>query len=326
MQKNWGIKGKNMKSLSGKLAASELLGALKEGEGYRIHSQFESGCNLALSPFLCFIGNKNNALVPYGILLNEEDLPVFMEQTAPSACFQWDGKERTLYSDTLRLCLKNSRIYSSFIRKKEYSIDREGFAMFERLIDWNLPTGFGQSIGSFLEREKKEVEELYEAFSKPKEEAEKTIKRWIGRGRGLTPSGDDFLMGLLYMDRICPILEIPFFQGLKALIDRQYTTDISGHYYHCALEGYFNNALVELVDALTQKNSWQMKMCIDRIRAIGSTSGCDMISGMAAGVDYIKGRAKYDGRTVNEKKEIVNDSADHDRDGRGAAAWNHSGR
>ncbi|WP_313153943.1 DUF2877 domain-containing protein [Lacrimispora sp.] len=292
MQKNWDIKGKDMRSLSGKLAASELIEALKEGEAYRIHSQFESGCNLALSPFLCFIGNKNDSLVPYGILLNKEDLPVFLEQAASSGCFQWDEKEKTLYSDSIRLCLKNTRIYSSYIQKKEYSIDREGLSMFERLIDWNLPTGFGESIGSFLMAEKKEVEELYQAFSKPKEEAEKTIKRWIGRGRGLTPSGDDFLMGLLYMDRICPMLEMPFLQGLKALIDRQYTTDISGHYYHCALEGYFNIVLAELLDAMILKDSSHMKMCIGRIRMIGSTSGCDMMLGMAAGANFIKGMVK----------------------------------
>lgn len=291
MQKNWDIKGKDMKSISGKLAASELFKALKEAEVYRIHSQFESGCNLALPPFLCFIGNKNEALIPYGILLDKEDLPVFLEQAASSGCFRWAEKERSLYSDSIRLCLQNSLIYSSFIRKKDYSIDREGYSMFERLIDWNLPTGFGESIGSFLKAEKKEVEELYQAFSKQNEEAEKIIKRWIGRGRGLTPSGDDFLMGLLYIDRICPILEMPFLQSLKALIDLQYTTDISGHYYHCALEGHFNSVLVELLDALIQKNSPQMKMCIDRIKMIGSTSGCDMMLGMAAGVKFIKGEA-----------------------------------
>ncbi|MFV0241884.1 MAG: DUF2877 domain-containing protein [Lacrimispora sphenoides] len=291
MQKNWDIKGKDMRSLSAKLAASELFDALKKDEAYRIHSQFESGCNLALPPFLCFIGNKNEALVPYGILLDKEDLPVLLKQAASSSCFRWDEKERTLYSDSIRLCLKNTRKYSSFIQKRDYSIDCEGLSMFERLIDWNLPTGFGESIGSFLMTEKKEVEVLYQAFSKPKEEAEKTIKRWIGRGRGLTPSGDDFLMGLLYMDRICPILEMPFLQSLKALIDHQYTTDISGHYYHCALEGYFNYVLVELLDALIQKSSLQMKMCIGRIKMIGSTSGCDMMLGMAAGVNFIKGEA-----------------------------------
>jgi len=292
MQKNWDIKGKVMRSLSGKLAASELLAALKEDKVYRIHSQFESGCNLALPPFLCFIGNKNEALVPYGILLDKEDLPVFLEQAASSSCFRWNEKERTLYSDSIRLCLKNTRIYCSYIQKRDYSIELEGLSMFERLIDWNLPTGFGESMGSFLTAEKKEVEELYQAFSKPKEEAEKTIKRWIGRGRGLTPSGDDYLMGLLYMDRIYPILEMPFLQGLKSLIDRQYTTDISGHYLHCALNGYFNIVMTELLDAMIQKDSTHMKMSIGRIRLIGSTSGCDMMLGMAEGAYFIKGRVK----------------------------------
>ena len=281
-----------MKSLSGEIAASELLKALNESEVYKVHSRFESGCNLALSPFLCFIGNKNNALVPYGILLKEEDLPVFMKQAASSACFRWDEKEKILYSDFLCLCLKNSRIYSSLIRKKEYSADREGLDLLESLIDRKLLTGFGESIDSFMRTKKEDLEELYEAFSKPRGEALKIIKKWIGRGMGLTPSGDDFLMGLLYMNRIYPILETAFLQDLRTLIDRQYTTDISNHYYICALEGYFNGALVELSDALIQKNALLMERCINRIRMIGSTSGCDTILGMAAGVHFIKGKAK----------------------------------
>ena len=163
-----------MRGLSAKLAASELFGALKEDEVYRIHSQFESGCNLALPPFLCFIGNKNEALVPYGILLDKEDLPVLLKQAASSSCFRWNEKERTLYSDSNRLCLKNTRKYSSFIQKRDYSIDFEGLSMFERLIDWNLPTGFGESIGSFLIQRKKKWRNYIRHFPSPKK---RLIKR-----------------------------------------------------------------------------------------------------------------------------------------------------
>ncbi|MFT4107540.1 MAG: DUF2877 domain-containing protein [Lacrimispora sp.] len=276
--------------LSGQMAASELLETLNQCDTYRVHSRFESGCNLVLPSSLCFIGNKNNALVPYGILLNEEDVPVFLAQVSPSRSFRWDGNRKVLYSDFAEICLKDTRIYSSFIEKKAYPIDREGLSIFERLIDRELPTGFGESIGSFLMT--KEVEELYQAFKKPREEAEKIIKKWIGRGMGLTPSGDDFLMGLLFIDRIYPILGSPFLSGLKALTDHGYTTDISEHYYRCALGGRFHDAVVGLLNALVQKDSLLIGRYIDEIKRIGSTSGCDMICGMAAGVRFIKGKAK----------------------------------
>lgn len=278
--------------LSGQMAASELLETLDERDTYRIHSQFESGCNLALPYFLCFIGNKNNALVPYGILLNKEDLPVFLRQAASFGCFRWDKEEKILYSNSISICLKDARIYSSFIEKKTYPIDREGLTMFETLIDWELPTGFGESIGSFLMTKEKEVEELFQAFSKPREETEEIIRKWIGRGVGLTPSGDDFLMGILFIDRIYPVLGKPFLSGLKGLIDRKYTTDISEHYYNCTLTGHFNYAMAGLLNALVQKETLLIGRYIDEIKMIGSTSGCDMISGMAAGVRFIKGKVK----------------------------------
>ncbi len=278
--------------LSGKMAASEVLETLNERDTYKIHSRFESGCNLALPPFLCFVGNKNNALLPYGILLNKEDIPVFLRQTASAGCFRWNKKEKILYSDSVMLSLTEARIYSSFMDKKAYPIDQEGLVMLESLIDWELPTGFGESIGSFLMAKEMEVKELYQAFAAPREEAVKVIMKWMGRGRGLTPSGDDFLMGLLFIDRVYPILGSPFFSGLKALTGQGYTTDISEHYYHCALTGHFNHAVVGLSHALVQKNSLLMRRYIDEIKMIGSTSGCDMISGMAAGVRFIKGKAK----------------------------------
>ena len=276
--------------LSGQMAASELLETFNQWDTYRIHSQFESGCNLVLPSSLCFIGNKNNALVPYGILLNKEDLPVFLAQVSFSGCFRWDGRNKVLYSDFTEISLKDTRIYSSFIEKKAYPIDWEGLTMFEKLIDWELPTGFGESISSLLMT--KEVEELYQAFTGSREEAEKIITKWIGRGMGLTPSGDDFLMGLLFIDRIYPILGEPFLSGLKALTGHGYTTDISEHYYHCALAGRFHYAVVGLSDTLIQKNSLLIGRYIDEIKMIGSTSGCDMISGMAAGVRFIKSKAK----------------------------------
>lgn len=299
MQKNLGIKDRDMIRLSGQKVAAELLEILNEGEIYKVHSQFESGCNLVLPFSLCFIGNKNNALIPYGILLSKEELPVFLRQAASSGCFQWDGKEKVLYSNSLCLCLKDSRIYSSFLQKKAYSMEYKGLTIFEKLIDWNLPTGFGESIGSFMMTREKELKELYQAFSKPREEAVQTIKKWIGRGQGLTPSGDDFLMGILYINRIYPILEMPFLESLQELADQRYTTDISEHYYICALKGYFNYVLVELSDALALKDSFLIEKCMGSIKKIGSTSGCDMILGMAAGIRFIKSKNGLE--VINEK-------------------------
>ncbi|MEG0834272.1 MAG: DUF2877 domain-containing protein [Christensenellaceae bacterium] len=99
----------------------------------------------------------------------------------------------------------------------------------------------------------------------------------IGLGEGLTPSGDDFLCGMLAASHIAETknsreLGMALAQKLRPLITK--TNDISSAFINCALNGYFSSAIISLACGA----------CIQKIAKdfseIGHSSGADTLSGI----------------------------------------------
>jgi hypothetical protein len=106
-----------------------------------------------------------------------------------------------------------------------------------------------------------------------------------GLGPGLTPAGDDFLLGLMAGLRTWP----PFLEGkglsveetcqaiYRAAIGR--TNLISLALLQSAQEGLFNEAWHELLAALRQGKANDVKEAADRILGFGETSGAEALAG-----------------------------------------------
>ncbi|MEH6533235.1 MAG: DUF2877 domain-containing protein [Photobacterium frigidiphilum] len=108
----------------------------------------------------------------------------------------------------------------------------------------------------------------------------------IGNGKGLTPSGDDFLIGVLAVlsalhntipeaDDIYHRLKV----SMPYIIDK--TTDISAHYLTLALSQHFSHPVQWLVYHLfyaTDTN--EIQAAVTTNLSIGSSSGADTIAGI----------------------------------------------
>jgi hypothetical protein len=112
----------------------------------------------------------------------------------------------------------------------------------------------------------------------------------VGWGEGLTPAGDDFLIGLL--------------AGLDAFVaddDRRgrvrgaiaalvtscarRTTPIAAHYLKLAAAGHYNEPLVALRNAVLAEDDWYaVDGALGRALAIGASSGADTVRGLLAGL------------------------------------------
>ncbi|MDO5785731.1 MAG: DUF2877 domain-containing protein [Eubacteriales bacterium] len=103
-----------------------------------------------------------------------------------------------------------------------------------------------------------------------------TLSRLIGLGIGLTPSGDDFLCGVLAGLELFSRIETPFCQILRQRIrfhiDR--TNDISGAFLSCACDGLFSRAVCGL-QTLPSPDA-----IFDAFSAIGHSSGIDTLCGI----------------------------------------------
>jgi hypothetical protein len=108
----------------------------------------------------------------------------------------------------------------------------------------------------------------------------------VGWGEGLTPAGDDALIGLLAgLDALlhAGTRRRAFRDALGARIGRlsARTTPIAAHGLRLAADGHFNAPLLAVRDALlTEADEGRVAAALRRALSIGASSGADMLSGL----------------------------------------------
>ncbi|EBS3611241.1 TPA: DUF2877 domain-containing protein [Salmonella enterica subsp. enterica serovar Muenchen] len=121
------------------------------------------------------------------------------------------------------------------------------------------------------------------------EQLEEQVPRLIGYGKGLTPDGDDYLLGYLaalWQWKLSPGLEAHYIR-LQQAIEQQlpYTTDISQHYLHGALQGHFSQPICELLKQLNvDAPTTTIIACAEQVMQFGATSGVDCLAGLLHGM------------------------------------------
>jgi Protein of unknown function (DUF2877) len=112
------------------------------------------------------------------------------------------------------------------------------------------------------------------------------VKALVGLGEGLTPSGDDFLVGLL------AVLHVTGFLPGRAVasVHEQFcecvrlgTSQLSGEFLRCAFEGHFAEPLVMLVSGLCASASDAWPAHAATLATVGHSSGVDAMVGIALG-------------------------------------------
>ncbi|WP_019373175.1 DUF2877 domain-containing protein [Melaminivora alkalimesophila] len=112
-------------------------------------------------------------------------------------------------------------------------------------------------------------------------------RRLIGLGPGLTPSGDDFVVGFvgaLWLDG-----QTNMVRYLRRHLREhlwQATNVISAQYLRHALHGRFSSPLRSLLEAMIQgePDSRQLMAALRGVMAVGSSSGWDSLMGVLAGL------------------------------------------
>lgn len=256
----------------------ELKEMLITGCRYQVHSRFSHGFNLIVGNRLAFIGNKEDEILPYGILISQNDV---------SRLRAWPGEEGLVWeedgfvSDNGCLRTKQARDYSNALPAFfDFTWSEERALSYPEL--YERKTGFGESI--LLESnswaDKKEA--LLKAVVKG-ENLSVTLLKWLGAGPGLTPSGDDFLTGILAADALSSIACKEFKDEIRLMLEKGYTTDISRHQLLCALDGLFSSSWIGFLSAYERKEEEEMKKNFHRILSYGHTSGSDMFAGFLMG-------------------------------------------
>ncbi|MGI6684129.1 MAG: DUF2877 domain-containing protein [Bacillota bacterium] len=110
------------------------------------------------------------------------------------------------------------------------------------------------------------------------------MEKMIGLGPGLTPSGDDFLLGGLAVLNYWPDhrLKMNLIQKKTQQIADEKTTDISREYLYQASEGHYSWELNCLLFFLVNKKSSKemLRNQVRKVIEIGCTSGSDILTGV----------------------------------------------
>ena len=120
-------------------------------------------------------------------------------------------------------------------------------------------------------------------------DAEAQVARLIGWGEGLTPAGDDFLVGLLAALQVLAGDELrrSFLGRLCATIAAAAasTTAVAAHYLRLAARNHFNADVHDVRDALlVGSGAARLERALDALLSRGATSGSDVLAGLLAGI------------------------------------------
>lgn len=112
-------------------------------------------------------------------------------------------------------------------------------------------------------------------------------RKLAGLGPGLTPSGDDVLVGALVALTVWPPSNLAGFR--QAIVDAVpgHTTRISTAYLEAAARGEASEAWHRLLAVLPQTDRGEVVAAARRLMAFGETSGADMLSGFLLAVDAL---------------------------------------
>ena len=248
--------------LTEKIKISDYLDPLQRfGRTGRVHSVFDRSFNVMIGQQLVNINNYRNYLTGFGVFLPD----ALFEQVLPlievGNRVQVREHGLTFYSTkgTFSLSLEEKELVS--LQVKELSFTSA-----------ELP-------------EDEKTQAVFATLRQPVSDWEPIIDHLIGRGKGLTPSGDDLLVAyqaMLYA------LQQPEADALaQALAKPLSTTDVSLAYIQSASQGYVNSLMLQLFKDLKKQNPQVIEKDVQQLMSVGHSSGKDLSFGLLLALESL---------------------------------------
>lgn len=280
---------------------------LKNNNAGTVHSVFNNGMNILMGNRLFFIGTVKNGKLPFGIHVNKESVQKLLSSIHTPEKVSWNEESAELYFENsqVTVCFNKGLPYSNRIKKPSgtFVISPEVLQPFITILTSSVEkTGLDIDIAEFLidflsdqNAETPEVKALYHLIkslnTNNEADAEKAVRYFLGRGRGLTPSGDDHLVGLLAIHTISNTFSPVFVNTLQKILNHEsVTTDIAKEYLLYALNGQFSSSVVQIINHLSA-DEWNIKVVekyLLELMTVGHSSGVDTAFGLLIGILAIK--------------------------------------
>ena len=230
-----------------------------------IHSVFNSSLNVEFGKNIVHISDESRGTTSFGCCISREKIKklisickvddIVIKKNKKLLFYTIHGIQIIDISKMKKVNLKISKINCSEKRMEE-------IFRYLRIIDFDSKIGIEKN---------QVIKYLQDGITK------ENIKYFTGRGKGLTPSGDDILLGYA-------LIECMYKKNIRLTLGN-YTTDISRQYFDAFNKGYISEYLFEMFSE-SNKN---IENIVSNIQKIGHTSGNDLLFGIFLGIKkYMK--------------------------------------
>ncbi|MBE6468526.1 MAG: DUF2877 domain-containing protein [Coriobacteriaceae bacterium] len=292
--------------------AAERLGA--HGSTGSVHSVFRTSLNVEFDGLLLHIGSARAPLSCLGLTVDPEGASALVNLVDPGDRALVRNGILRLYGrgDVVEIDLISAPVRGTAVPMATVSPDEEmDILVCRELSELSLPARTGLPWDERASRSLAGLARL-SAVCRSSWEAARTdapapraridaayrgaggaIRHLLGRGLGLTPSGDDVLCGFgcgfCYLWRRAPLgcdgWKVYADMVLEALPGK--TTAVSEGYLRAMCEGFANEDYVDLLRSLDGGEVEKVPGHLERILEMGHTSGADSLLGFGAAFGYI---------------------------------------
>lgn len=253
----------------------------KFGQIGRVHSIFAHSLNIQVGLRLINISCFDNYLSCFGINISEKNFKSVIQSVTENNIVKFLDNNIVFYTQDgiKRIDVKNFNIVELKIKPLNYFPEKGLKKTLEVLNNCKVDQRIGIPNNTLLKKFSDEMITL-KNFN-----AEQIVTWLLGRGKGLTPSGDDILCGyifvLLLLDKANTYLSSLVKQIKNNL---KLTTDVSKAYLICATQGYVNSKVYQLYKSFKNHNFKDIDSELNSILEIGHTSGRDLSYGIKLGI------------------------------------------
>lgn len=251
---------------------------LPERANGRVHSLFRNSLNLALDGELIHIGKRKSGLAAWGVTVADAAVEELLNTLRGGELAYWRSGELLIYGQRKiwRIDLASFQSEDCRVASPETFDQQHLRFLLERLTTYRLPSRTGLDMDG-------NTRSLLQQFLRADWGDEAFFRRFhhhfAGRGLGLTPSGDDFLMGMLIM----ATATASALDWRKRLCDEYAefsTTDVSKAYFRALLRGYTSSPFLSLLQTVREGRLEEVDLEIQNIAQYGHTSGWDTLLGI----------------------------------------------
>lgn len=292
-----------VKKISNKVAS-----ILKKKPKGKVHSVFNTSFNLIFGNHIIHVGSYEEGLAPFGIGLERSATHRLTKQMTTHSPVVWDEVKQTLRiaNNELFLCGASTINHQQAVQSYDYKLLKENFRLLcEELRKDSWKTGLIQveeekasildylldkSINSGSHLFDPNLQALLSLIVQEEKDINPILDYWIGRGPGLTPSGDDLMTGICTMLYLLQGNKSQFIKQLDSYLDQygtERTTQISLEYLLYAARGEFHSHLLDLSNQLLLPWNTTLSNSIAQMKGLGHTSGTDTVIGVLLGMKAV---------------------------------------